>query len=806
MSSSGVNFAGLSTGIDTNSIISSLAAAERQPEAILKTEVTVLQAQQTAYTTISAQLIGFQGVTNNLDALRAFNLVGATSSDPTVATTSVQTGAQPGTHAITVTRLAQAQRISTTAQPSQTAPLGFAGQIVVNGKAINVKAGDSLQTLAANINAAQPGVNASIIAPSQNQFYLTFGSTNSGLQGQISLSDTAGNSFLAGTLGVFDATPATISHQVSASIVGSGLFSDSATSVGTLEGQTAPAVGSVSITSNASGANVTRAVSIDLNKSLSGIATDINLAFGSNVAQVVSVTDPITQTPKQQLQLNGVTGAASLVDNNNVLANLGVLQKNVPAAQTLTAAQDAQFTIDNLPATRSSNTFTDAIQGVTINLLKDGGATTNFTIASDTKTITSNIEAFVKSFNDTIDLVSKYSQYDSSTGATGPLFGDPVAENIVDSLTSQATAPVTGTPANLSLFSQVGITLDQGNHLNIDSTKLASALASNLSGVAQLFQAYGTTSDPTVQFVSSSANTKPSPPSGYTVAVTQPATQATLITQNTSTGTYTYSGTTTVPTALPGSLGQDEAITFGGVILGTSGAAPLSGHTITLHAGSSPSDIVSLINGDSVLSSLLSASIDPNTNALQILSKQYGSSAEFAITSSIPAGPTSSGIGTGILDIKGLDVAGTINGEAASGVGQFLTGSLLGATPATNGQALGLQLRVTAATAGTYGTVNFSSGIADQTKNYISAQTDPYNGALTTGINGQGTNVTDLQANIASIETQVTADQETWRAQFTAMEVAVANIKSGAAGLSSLGANISSAGSIGAGSASATGK
>src|SRR5579884_983017 len=201
MSISGINFSGLSTGIDTEQIIQQMLQIDKRPEELMKNQQALLQQRQAAYNSVSAQLLGLQAAAGTLDSLRAFDLVTASSSDSTVATVTAQTGAQTGAHDITVTTLAKAQKLSSAAQSSQTSPLNFTGQIIINGKAINVQASDSLQTLAANINAVQAGVSASIISPSPNQYYLTLGSNNTGLQGQISISDTAGNTFLGATLG-----------------------------------------------------------------------------------------------------------------------------------------------------------------------------------------------------------------------------------------------------------------------------------------------------------------------------------------------------------------------------------------------------------------------------------------------------------------------------------------------------------------------------------------------------------------------------------------------------------------------------
>ena len=757
--SGSINFSGISSGIDSASIIQQLIAVDKQPEDSIKIQQQYLKQRQAAYNTISAKLLGLQATTYSLDALRAFNLVTANSSSATVATVSAQTGAQTGTHAISVTNLAQAQLIGTSAQASQTNPLNQHGQIVINGKAINYQDADSLQSLAANINAAQAGVTASIITPTAGQYYLTLGSTNTGIQGKINISDTGAGTLLGGTLGLFAGTSG-FAHTVSSGIYGSSLFADSATSVATLEGQTAPAAGNVQLTIGGAAQNV----SIDLSRSLSQIAGDIN-AVAAGTAQVVTVTDPISNTSKQQLQLSNVT---AFTDSNNVLANLGIAQKNLATGNELTQAKDAIFTIDNINASRATNSFTDAISGVTINLLAVGS--TSLSISSDTATIKSNIQAFVKAYNATLDTIDGYSQYDSSSGKTGPLFGDGTTQGIYDNLVSLTSGTVGGLPLNLSLLSQVGITLDQNDRLNIDDSALSTQLTTNLTGVAKLFQSYGVPSDPTIQFVSGTKDTVPSSSGGYAVQVFTPASQA----------SYTSASAQTQP------LAADETLTFGGPAFGTSSTGSLlQGRSIQLLAGASAADIVSQINADPIIGPQIAASLAPG-GQLRFTSKQFGSAADFAVVSSASIGINTSGIGTTAKHFQGADVVGTINGEAATGVGQFLTGSQIAGNVGANGKALGLQLRVTATSAGNYGSVVYTTGVANVVKNYITSQTDTYTGALSTAVSGLQTSIDDYQHNIDDIEIRLKDEATRLKSQFTAMEVSIAQIKSASAGLAGL--------------------
>lgn len=768
-----ISFAGLSTGIDTNQIIQAMLQRARLPEQFYQQDMQRIQARQAAYNALSAQLLTLQTSALSLDTYSTFRAMTVTSSNQNVVTATAQPGAQAGTHTITVNALAQAEMISSGPQTSQTAPLGFSGQLLINGKAINVSAADSLQSLATNINSAQAGVRAAIISPAQGQYYLTISSINTGVAGQISIADV-GNGNLLQQLGIAG-TGGRIKHPLTSGTgAGSDLFTDSVTPIATLEGLTTPPSGDVQIQLN-NGSFQT--VHIDLSQSLSQIAASINAALGTSAASVQSVTNPYTGQTEQQLQIAGATG---FMDSNNVLADLGIYQVNLAAGRELAQAQDASFTIDGLAATRPTNTFSDLISGVTINLLQassgsSGPATATITIANDTDSIQKAIQNFVTTYNNTVDMVSQQSQYDPNTGQTGVLFGDTTIEGLMNTLVQMVNGQVNGLPSSLSLLSQIGITLDQTGHLNIDQNALNKALSTNLQGVAQLFQASGTATDPNVQFVTSGPNTQPSPPGGYAVVITQPAKQAQF--------TAAFAQTQPLATA--------ETITFGGPLFGmpatTSGT--LTGPSITLHAGSTAADVVAQINSDPTISALVSASLD-SQGRLQLTSKQYGSSATFDVVSSAPAAANSTGIGTTIQQVSGQDVQGTINGEVCTGNGQFLTDTQLGTNGVGQGQAVGLEVRVTATQPGSYGTVSFTSGIADMVKNFLSSQTDPVTGALTLVVNQMQTQYQNDQQSINDIEAKIAMEEQMWLQEFTNMEQVVANLKASSAGLSAFGVGL----------------
>jgi len=747
MSLSGINFSGLGSGIDTESIIQQLLKLQQRPITVLQQRQQQIQAQQTGINQVSAILAGFQAAAAALDNLTSFSLVKGSSADTTIATVTAESGAQAGSHTLQVTQLAQAHRLGSAALSSQDDALGVSGQVVINGKAINVSATDSLQTIASNINSAKVGVNASIVSTTTDSYTLVLTSANTGTANTISLSDTAGGAILQTTLGLIGAGTSIRSPITNGAA--SNLFSDSSTSVGTLLGLTAPQSGTIQI----NGTNVAIDFATD---SLSAIATKINNAGITGVtASIVTATDPVSGASKQRLQITG-SSTPTFTDANNIMTNLGILQ-NTPTQQ-LTAAKDATFVLDGLNITRSSNTVTDVLSGVTIKLLKDADSpTTQIDITSDIDTIKQNIQTFVNQYNQLVRTVNNLASYDSETKVTGPLFGDVTVQNVVNSVTAVLTGSIQGLTGSKTLLSQIGITLDSTGILNVNEADLTAALESNLSEVARIFQAAGVATDSSIAFISSTEKTKASTSAGYAVEITQLATQAGL----------------TAGTAHTADDNPDvEVLTFTGTQFGA------SGYTINLNANSTLDGIISQINADKTLSNVVKAS--RSGNQLVLTARQYGSDYNFTVVSSQAAAANNSGIGNTPVSATGLDVAGTINGEAATGKGQFLTGN------EGNSTTEGLQIRVTSTTIGSKGTLTFTKGVADQIKFLAQDATDFIDGSLTLYSKALGEQVTDIQEQITRLQEQIKDEEVRLRTQFAAMEAAVTRIRSSASGLSQL--------------------
>jgi flagellar hook-associated protein 2 len=750
MSLSGINFSGLSSGIDTDSIISQLMKLQQRPITKMQQQQQTIQQQQAAITQISALISSVQAAAGALDSTTGFTQVTATNSDDTITKITASSGAQTGSHTVKVTQLASSQKLGAAVLTSNTDGLGVDGQIVINGKAIKVSSTDSLQTLVSNINGAQAGVNASIISPGANQYQLVLGSNTSGSAGAISLSDVAGGTILRTKLGIIGATVSVRSPITNGAA--SNLFGDSATSVGTLIGLTSPPAGTISI----NGSAVTQQIDFATD-SLSAIAAKINNSNITGVtASIVTVTDPTTSTSKQQLQIAGTSGTPTFTDSNNILTTLGILQ-NAPTSE-LAQAKDSKFELDGISMTRGSNTVTDALSGVTIQLVEDTASpTTQFSVDPDITGMKSSVGGLVSAYNQLMTSFGNVASFDSETMKGGILFGDVTVQSAVDQITDALTNQVQGLTGNYTALAQIGITLDKTGQLTVDDAQLTKALQTDRNAVSRIFKATGQATDSAVAFISATRSTKASPSTGYRVAVSQVATQASVT-----------AGTAHTADNNPDS----EVLTFSGT------AFAAGTRSLILSPNNSLDGIISQINADSTISAVLTAT--KVNNQLALTAKQYGAGSSFLVSSSQAAAVNNSGIGLASLTATGLDIAGTISGEAATGKGQILTGNK------GNANTDGLVLRISSQLTGDHGAIVVTQGVAAQMKYLGNGFSDTVDGSFTKYVSSLGDQITDLTDQIKEAQDRTQSYADNLRRQFSAMESAISALKSSQNSLAAL--------------------
>ncbi|TQV65057.1 MAG: hypothetical protein FNT29_02680 [Halothiobacillaceae bacterium] len=248
-------------------------------------------------------------------------------------------------------------------------------------------------------------------------------------------------------------------------------------------------VGTGTLTLSVGGASFD--VTIDSsNSTLAGIRDAINKA-GDNTgvsATIVNVDDGVGGTESRLVLSASKTGAANTI---TVSASGGDGGLNALASANLTeqvAAKDAIIKVDGMNITRSSNTMSDAIDGLTLTL---GGVATGVQVgvSTDTSQVKAALQGFVDSYNKMQGVMSGLGKYDPSTKQAGALVGDALLRNVQQQLRADLGSPVSSVSSStVDTLMSVGVQFDRYGAMSLDSTKLSSVMGDNLNPLVDLFQ------------------------------------------------------------------------------------------------------------------------------------------------------------------------------------------------------------------------------------------------------------------------------------------------------------------------------
>jgi flagellar hook-associated protein 2 len=231
-----------------------------------------------------------------------------------------------------------------------------------------------------------------------------------------------------------------------------------------------------------------------MNKIIDEINNQSNFEVTASLVNDTDTTGRINITATQ----TGSDHRLTITDGTTNLASSLGLDTSVKASGTsggylydLTEL-DAQFDLNGISITRSSNVLDDVISGATLTLVNTQAASdapVSVTISNDTTKVRENIQNLIDKFNAVIDYINSKSKIDTTNYSRGPLVGDIIAQKVKTKLRELFTSEVTTASSNgPSYLFEIGITFNRDGKLEIsDSDKLDQALENNLSGVETLF-------------------------------------------------------------------------------------------------------------------------------------------------------------------------------------------------------------------------------------------------------------------------------------------------------------------------------
>lgn len=259
----------------------------------------------------------------------------------------------------------------------------------------------------------------------------------------------------------------------------SGAFADSDTAVGT---------GTLTVSIGASSMDLTFDAT---NNTLAGIRDAINSASDN---PGVSATIVNADSGSYLILTSDKTGAANNITVTQAGGDGGLSALEYDPGNGLTsltessAAQDALIRIDGFDIQNDSNTFTGAVDGVTISVFAEsGGIAEALLVANDESAARTTVGDFVESYNALMSTLDSLTDYDAEADQAAPLLGDATVRSVRDQIRRELSTAVIDLDADFSTLREVGIETELDGTLTINDDELSTVLAEDFVKFGQLF-------------------------------------------------------------------------------------------------------------------------------------------------------------------------------------------------------------------------------------------------------------------------------------------------------------------------------
>ena len=248
--------------------------------------------------------------------------------------------------------------------------------------------------------------------------------------------------------------------------------------------------GTISITVNGITANI---IIDDTSSSLGGIRDAINAAPDNPGVRATIVTGADGAHLVLSATNTGLANAISVAisDGDGGLSPF-VYTAGGPAntMTQLTAAGDAGAIIDGVVVSSATNTISDAIEGVTLNLVSaNPGTELALGVGYDTDGAKRSVGNFVNSYNQLISTITELTKYNKDTKDAAPLLGDSTVRAVRDQIRREISSVLGNTDA--ASLASIGVTTQIDGKLATDASKLDAAMAADFDSIGELFS--GTT-------------------------------------------------------------------------------------------------------------------------------------------------------------------------------------------------------------------------------------------------------------------------------------------------------------------------
>jgi len=241
------------------------------------------------------------------------------------------------------------------------------------------------------------------------------------------------------------------------------------------------------------GSGSVQTVNLEATSTLEDLRAAINDLGAGVSASILNTGDEGTPEFRLVLSSNetGLNHAISIVTDDTTLDTV------TSGVDTFQAAQDSEVVLGvtdvgagttGITINRSSNTLTDVLAGLTLNLQAvDASNPVTISVTQDNGAVKEAISDFVKGYNEVVTFVNERTFYNTETKERGIFVGEGLARNVLDRVRESVFSQISGLTTYTGA-SQIGFeTQTTDGTIKLNEATLDSALSTNFSAVRDLF-------------------------------------------------------------------------------------------------------------------------------------------------------------------------------------------------------------------------------------------------------------------------------------------------------------------------------
>jgi flagellar hook-associated protein 2 len=503
-----VSLPGLSTGIDTKTLVSQLVQAEASRLTAMQEKLVTSKDKKSAVSELETKINTFKTALGNLHSLGNLKAFDTSSGDEDIVTASASATATEGSHTVQVKQLASADRLVHSGEGFSSASTTVgAGTLIISYNyqefSITTTAETTLTEMVNQINANtdNPGVTASLLEydDGSGKWHLVLAGDDTGADYQVSIQSKS----------------AEVKTATTALTLKSG---GSNASTSTCIKKLATYFGTDTITiSGKDNANQDISVPLTVNSytTIEDLMDAIESAYHDEVH--ASLDDGI-------LKITNKTGDATPLDVNLTFTDASEIPPDTTLALTTTEggtqstsltafaagtfdstqnAKDALVKVDGYPTdtdawiNRETNSISDIISGVTVNLLATsendlgGYDPISISLNRNTETVKENMKSMIEAYNAIVTYIDTSTEYDADNKKMG-ILSDMYSINSIKSLLTSPLRSLAGgfTSSDAFIMPQdIGLEIDADGTLTLDNEAFDEAISEDYMAVMNLIGA-----------------------------------------------------------------------------------------------------------------------------------------------------------------------------------------------------------------------------------------------------------------------------------------------------------------------------